>query len=225
MCNCGKRRVATAAAPGGGAPRTGGCVGPGCPAGVLPVVPPVPTPPPQRAVPGSIPLSYRRQQRGAPVVVTPPTPVAVPAEPEPIDVGLPIVDPVLWGPHLWRFLHVTAALPAPRLRGREKWRAVLDALRVSLPCPECTGHYQAWYRAHPFRAMLGGAAVRRAAMRWVLDLHNDVNRRRGVAAWSAAQVEASVAGLGVEDARFSLEAAIAAGVGAGLRGAAEVLLV
>jgi hypothetical protein len=72
---------------------------------------------------------------------------------------------------------------------------------------------------------LGGAAVRRAAMRWVLDLHNDVNRRRGVAVWSATQVEASVAGLGVEDARAALEAAIAAGVGAGLRGAAEVLLV
>jgi hypothetical protein len=229
MCNCGKRRVATAAPAGGGAPRTGGCVGPGCPPGVLaqPVVPPVPAP---RAAPGSIPLSYRRRQ-GAPVVVpsrtavAPPTPAATPAEPEPIDVGLPIVDPVLWGPHLWRFLHVTAALPAPRLRGRDKWRALLEALRVSLPCPECTGHYQAWHRTHPFRAMLGGVAVRRAAMRWVLDLHNDVNRRRGVAVWSQAQMEASVAGLGVADARAALEAAIAAGVGPGLRGAAEVLLV
>ncbi len=222
MCNCGKRR-AVAAAPG--APRTGGCVGPGCPPGVL-AAPPPPAP---RAAPGSIPLSYRRRPQGAPVVVTrrevPPTPPAAPAEPEPIDVGLPIVDPAIWGPHLWRFLHVTAALPAPRLRGRDKWRAVLEALRVSLPCPECTGHYQAWHRAHPFRAMLGGTAVRRAAMRWVLDLHNDVNRRRGIPVWSPAQMEASVAGLTVADARAALEAAIAAGVGSGLRGAAEVLLV
>jgi hypothetical protein len=38
-------------------------------------------------------------------------------------------------------------------------------------------------------------------------------------------MEASVAGLTVADARAALEAAIAAGVGSGLRGAAEVLLV
>ncbi len=158
--------------------------------------------------------------RAVPVAVAPPAVV----EPEPVDVGLPIVDPVIWGPHLWRFLHVAAALP-PRSRGRDKWRAVLEALRVSLPCPECTGHYLAWHRAHPFRVMLGGTAVRRAAMRWVLDLHNDVNRRRGVAEWSAAQMEASVAGVTVADARTALEAAIAAGVGPGLRLAAEGLLI
>lgn len=227
MCNCGKRRAVVAPTGGGGRTiPTGGCVGPDCPQGLVAAVPPpVPGVPP---APGSIPLSYRRRQ-GAPVVVNrraAPAPVVPPAvvEPEPVDVGLPIVDPVIWGPHLWRFLHVAAALP-PRSRGREKWRAVLEALRVSLPCPECTGHYLAWHRAHPFRAMLGGAATRRAAMRWLLDLHNDVNRRRGVAEWTAAQMEASVAGSTVEDARVSLEAAIAAGVGPRLRVAAEGLLI
>lgn len=156
------------------------------------------------------------------MVVPAPPPKA--AEPEPVDVGLPIVDPAIWGPHVWRFLHVVAALPPSRSRGREAWRALLTALRVSLPCPECTGHYQAWHRAHPFRVMMGGAAVSRAAARWVLDLHNDVNRRRGVAAWSTGQVAASVAGAGVAEARAALEAAIGAGVGPGLRAAAEALL-
>ena len=165
-------------------------------------------------------MSYRRRQ-GTPVVVPAPVP---PAEPEPVDVGLPIVDPALWGPHVWRFLHVAASLPPPRLRAREKWRAVLDALRTALPCPECTGHYQAWYRAHPFRSMLGASGTRRSAMRWVLDLHNDVNRRRGVPVWTTAQAEAAVAGLSGADARAALEAAIAAGVGPGLRLAAEGLL-
>ena len=225
MCNCGKRR-AVAAAPGGGRGATGGCVGPDCPKGLLPVPAPAPAPAAPRAVPGSIPLSYRRRQ-GVPVVVPPPKPApkaAPAAEPEPVDVGLPIVDPALWGPHVWRFLHVAAALPVARSRGRDKWRAVLEALRTALPCPECTGHYQAWHRAHPFRVMMGGAAVRRTAARWVLDLHNDVNRRRGVAVWSQAQVEASVAGTTVADARAALEAAIDAGVGAGLRLPAEALL-
>lgn len=221
MCNCGKRRAAAAPA----AAATGGCVGPDCPKGLLSgaQAPPVPAPAP-RAAPGSIPLSYRRRQ-GAPVVV--PTriaeaPKAAPAEP--VDVGLPIVDPALWGPHVWRFLHVTAALPVTRSRGREQWRALLTALRVSLPCPECTGHYQAWHRAHPFRVMMGGMAVRRAAAAWVLDLHNDVNRRRGVPIWTRAQVEAAVAGVSVADARAALEAAIGAGVGPGLRLPAEALL-
>ena len=61
-------------------------------------------------------------------------------------------------------------------------------------------------------------------MAWVLDLHNDVNRRRGVPVWTRAQVEAAVAGLSVADARAALDAAIGAGVGAGLRGPAEALL-
>lgn len=221
MCNCGKRRAAAAAAPGPTRTVTGGCVGPDCPKGLLSGAQ---APPAPRAAPGSIPLSYRRRQ-GAPVVV--PTrlaeaPKAAPAEP--VDVGLPIVDPVLWGPHVWRFLHVTAALPVARSRGREQWRALLTALRVALPCPECTGHYQAWHRAHPFRVMMGGMAVRRAAAAWVLDLHNDVNRRRGVPIWTRAQVEAAVAGVSVADARAALEAAIGAGVGAGLRLPAEALL-
>ena len=125
---------------------------------------------------------------------------------------------------MWRFLHVAAALPPSRSRSKEAWRAVLEALRLSLPCPECTGHYQAWHRAHPFRAMMGGRAVQRTAARWVLDLHNDVSRRRGVAAWTPAQVEAAVAGKTAADARAALEAAIAAGVGPGLRSAAEALL-
>lgn len=214
MCNCGKRRAAiTSSAP------TGGCVGPDCPKGLIAPAPaPVPSQP--RAAPGSIPLSYRRRQ-GAPIVVASPPPAPTPA---PVDVGLPIVDPVLWGPHIWRFLHIAAALPPSRHRGREPWRAVLGALRTSLPCPECTGHYQAWHREHPFRSLLGGNATRRAAMRWILELHNDVNRRRGVAVWTAAQVEASVAGTTAADARVALEAAIAAGVGTGLRAAAEALL-
>ena len=224
MCNCGKRRVVTAAPAGGGGGRaaTGGCVGPDCPKGLL-AVPPVPAPPPVRAAPGSIPLSYRRRQ-GAPVVVAAAPPAPVPTGPAPVDVGLPIVDPVLWGPHVWRFLHVAASLPPSRLRAREKWRAVLEALRTALPCPECTGHYQAWHRSHPFRSMMGSSGVRRAAIRWVLDLHNDVNKRRGVAIWTQAQAEAAVAGVSVADARAALEAAIAAGVGPGLRLPAEALL-
>jgi hypothetical protein len=67
--------------------------------------------------------------------------------------------------------------------------------------------------------------VRRAAIRWVLDLHNDVNKRRGVAAWTQAQAEAAAVGLTAADARAALEAAIAAGVGPGLRLPAEALLV
>ena len=166
------------------------------------------------------------------MVVPKPAPVPVPkaepdeslAGPAPVDVGLPIVDPALWGAHVWRFLHVAAALPVVRSRGREQWRALFTALRVALPCPECTGHYQAWHLAHPFRVMMGGMAVRRAAMAWVLDLHNDINRRRGLPVWSGAQVAEAVGGAGVAEARAALEAAIADGVGPGLRGPAETLL-
>ena len=99
-----------------------------------------------------------------------------PAPPSKTRTGLTIVDTAVWGAPLWKALH-TAAAGAPA-----SWPAIPAALRDSLPCPDCDAHYNAWYAARP------PPVDPTAAAQWLLDLHNDVNSRRGIPVWTLDQV-------------------------------------
>ena len=186
----------------------GGCVGPGCTRSVpvavpvaapvsarnrrvaapVPVPVPVPAPQPQKT------MTVMRRVRGRMVRVTIPVPaapvpavvapVAVPADagPDLTDSGLETVDPAIWGPPLWRFLHGAAAAAGTVTAG-SVWSNVLEAMKTGLPCQECTDHYRAWFASHPIAD--GSVSA------WLLVLHNDVNRRRGVPEWSAEQLAAA----------------------------------
>jgi hypothetical protein len=195
MCNCGKKRAAVAAVVGG-PPR----------AVPAPVV---------RAVPAPVVNRSGILRRSAPA------PVVRQAPPPPPE--LPIVDPVIWGPHLWRFLHIAAEGTVTRANRRRFWDALLGAMRTGLPCPECTEHYTAWLAGHPF-VVDRRVGLTVAARDWVRGLHNAVNVRRGVPEWSAAEVTAAYAGGGRAGARAALEAAAAAGVGPGVIAAGRVLI-
>jgi len=213
MCNCGKkRRAAAPAADGGGGGR--GCVGPGC--GIVRVAP---TP---LAAPAPAPVRSIRGGRAIPVAPAP-APLVVAPPPE----ELPIVDPALWGPHLWRFLHIASesSVCGPSRKGT--WDALFTAMLTGLPCPECTEHYTAWYVAHPLVLPEQGADLRAAVTEWVRALHNAVNVRRGVAEWTAEQVLAAygpTVGGGRGAAREALAAAAAAGVGSWVITAGEAVV-
>jgi len=85
-------------------------------------------------------------------------------------------DPLVWGPPLWRGLHI-AAIFSDRMSVRDEWSTLVIVLRNSLPCPECTGHYRAWYISHPFIKGNNAPDVRKNAHEWFVALHNDVNVR------------------------------------------------
>jgi len=133
---------------------------------------------------------------------------AVPVVPVP---SLATVDTSIWGPPLWKVLH-TASVFATSDAQKGAFAAVLDALRSGIPCPECSGHYGQWHSAHPVRtttvhtrrhiskmfrvSMIQTTTVTWAPLvAWVLDLHNDVNVRRGVGMWTADQVTAAYGSL------------------------------
>lgn len=97
----------------------------------------------------------------APVVVAPPPP-----------------DPLVWGPPLWRALHI-AAVFSDRLSVRNEWPALLQYIQSGLPCPDCTGHYRRWIASHPFVKGNNAPDVRKQAHEWLVALHNDVNVRTG----------------------------------------------
>ena len=104
-------------------------------------------------------------------------PVAFAAAIEPVEPVEPVViDTSVWGPPLWRALHI-AAVFSDRIYVRNDWPALLHYLQESLPCPDCTGHYITWYASHPFVRGNNSPDVRLRAHEWLVALHNDVNVR------------------------------------------------
>lgn len=93
------------------------------------------------------------------------------------------------------------------------WVAVVDALKTSLPCAECTGHYVAWVSDASRRVVEGETDMRA----WWLALHNDVNRRTGKAAWTADMLTAAYGGVTTEEALAVLEGKLGAAGLAALR--------
>ena len=123
----------------------------------------------------------------------------------PVVESLPIVDTSIWGPPLWKVLHIAAA--ATITKGRQsQWKLILNTLLTDLPCPDCTAHYVAWYRAHPIGITLFPKRNSRQISTWLLDLHNDVNRRTGRPVWNSAQLDAAYIGnqIQIQDAKDTL---------------------
>jgi len=136
--------------------------------------------------------------------------------PEPV-----IHDPALWGPHMWTALH-TLSMFVPFMNAHAEWLELLTHLAASLPCPECAGHYSAWLASHPLvqaRRRTGGIILmmRRAATvqadvdiaAWILDLHNAVNGRKGIGAWTLDSMKATYGG-DVGSRQIAVRAAIEA---------------
>lgn len=197
MCNCGKARSV--------APRSG----------------PSPTPPAPRAAPAprarAVPPSRARVVTAPPppkvrVAPVPPAPKVrvTPAPPAPTTAiskarqispnfthgwtlsrpaevrtksGLVPYVTSLWGPGLWRALHTAA-----EVGDLTAWATVPAAVAVSLPCPDCEKHYAAWLRARPAPP---ASSDRTAVRKWLLDLHNAVNKRNRKSTWTAEQVTAA----------------------------------
>lgn len=116
-----------------------------------------------------------------------------------VEKPLEIVDTKLWGPALWRILHVVSIRGATTEAGRVAWSMFPQELDGALPCPECAQHYHDWMRANPLNV-----TDRNSARDWVLALHNQVNERRSVSAWTADQVMAVYGSLTADDAAAAL---------------------
>ena len=113
---------------------------------------------------------------------------------------LPTVDTSIWGPSLWKVLHIAA-----QTKGRQaQWKLILNTLLTGLPCPDCTAHYTTWYRAHPIGINLVPTRSRRPISIWLLDLHNNVNQRIGRPVWTVSQLDAAYRANQLQDAKDTL---------------------
>ena len=83
---------------------------------------------------------------------------------------------LVWGPHLWHYLHTLGATYNPD-RQKEAVRRLLDSLPDLLPCKKCSKHLEEKYKNPPFHAAGRESALRsqRALAVWVTKLHDEVS--------------------------------------------------
>lgn len=88
-------------------------------------------------------------------------------------------DGRIWGPDLWKVLH-RYSLAYPRNQPPEETqkaaRAFYNSHKYLLPCPYCRAHYAKYFDEH----FTDETTKSRASLvKWVFDLHNEVNKRLG----------------------------------------------
>ena len=93
------------------------------------------------------------------------------------------MDITLWGPAAWHFLHaVSFRYPerAPSMQHRKAMFDLLTSLKRLLPCTHCRMHFEKYIDSSE-NAISSPAShaldSRDSISRWLVDLHNDVNRR------------------------------------------------
>ena len=86
------------------------------------------------------------------------------------------MDPNLWGPHLWYFLHtLTYQFPIqPTWNDKQHMNEFLVSLEHILPCEHCKFHYKNYLLDFP--PILDNQTQ---FIIWMIQLHNFVNQRLG----------------------------------------------
>ena len=86
------------------------------------------------------------------------------------------MNPKIWGKHAWFFLHtITLQYPVnPEPIEKSKYKEWFTGLRYTIPCQECRNHYSKYIQKTP-----PDVTSRETLVKWLLDLHNDVNKRSG----------------------------------------------
>ena len=88
------------------------------------------------------------------------------------------MDPNLWGPPAWYFLH-TLTYTYPKNPTKEDQEAIVsffESLRHLLPCTVCRTNYEDHFAALPIREH---SHSRETMIKWLIDIHNEVNKETG----------------------------------------------
>lgn len=85
------------------------------------------------------------------------------------------IQPNLWGPHAWKFLHyISLGYPDnPTESDKRNYKNFYYSLQDILPCEKCALNYQQNISEHPIDNFL---VNKDTLMRWVIDIHNKVNK-------------------------------------------------
>jgi FAD-linked sulfhydryl oxidase len=86
------------------------------------------------------------------------------------------MDPHIWGPGAWLFLHtITLNYPNdPTERDKENTRELFHNIGKNLPCFYCRDNYIRHLKEYPIQL-----DSKTELVNWLIDIHNDVNREIG----------------------------------------------
>lgn len=85
------------------------------------------------------------------------------------------MDPRVWGPPAWTFLHsVTLAYPDnPTVTDKENYKNFFNNLQPVLPCLKCSNNYLTHIQEDPVENHL---TDKETLVKWLIEMHNKVNR-------------------------------------------------
>ena len=88
------------------------------------------------------------------------------------------MDPDIWGPHAWMFLHsVTLAYPEnPTDIDKTNFEMFFNSLQPVIPCKKCSDNYKIHIEQDPISNHLNN---KENLVKWLINLHNKVNRLNG----------------------------------------------
>jgi len=91
-----------------------------------------------------------------------------------------------WGPSAWLFLHsVSFQYPEnPTVQDKNNYKIFFESLQNILPCPNCREHYQKNIQENPMNL-----ESRESLIKWVIDLHNAVNKKNSKKEYSYDEVK------------------------------------
>jgi len=86
------------------------------------------------------------------------------------------LDPTMWGPKAWFFLHsITLNYPDnPTEEQKQKYKTFFESLSDVLPCPGCSEHYKQNINNNPIQL-----DNKKSLMKWLIGVHNEVNKSIG----------------------------------------------
>jgi hypothetical protein len=89
------------------------------------------------------------------------------------------INPLLWGPHLWKFMHyLTLSYPDnPDIAEQNKFRNFFMMIGQYLPCEKCRVNYKTNIQTLPLTDVV--LSSRNNLIKWLFDLHNIVNKETG----------------------------------------------
>lgn len=86
------------------------------------------------------------------------------------------MNPKIWGPHLWFFLHsITFNYPIkPTEEDKKNYLNFFENLYKILPCDKCAKHYQQNIKEKPLTKEILNS--RDKLIEWLIEFHNNVNK-------------------------------------------------
>ena len=84
------------------------------------------------------------------------------------------LDPNIWGPHAWKFMHfVSLGYPEnPTQNNKHLYKNFYYSLKDILPCEKCRNNYTKNITENPIDQHLEN---KDSLIKWVIDIHNKVN--------------------------------------------------